>query len=141
MNDLKIVALGGLNNSGKTNILNKLIENLLRDSTFGNIEGNGGIKIVDGISDYSTDGFAVFNHNGKIVCITTGGDNAKILQNNIQKAKDFKSEILVTACHVRSESVFKPIVDEDPQALIIFKPRSLSKVNDDLYLYRLKKEL
>lgn len=82
---MKVIALFGIKDTGKTTTLN-LLYNLINPDN----------PITDGKDHRRT-----FTYKGKTISITTPGDNETEIKNNIDYAQDENCDILVTASRTR----------------------------------------
>ena len=82
---MKVIALYGVANTGKTTTLN-LLNNLINPDN----------PITDGKDHRRT-----FTYKGKTISITTPGDNETEVKKNIQYVQDKNCDILVTASRTR----------------------------------------
>lgn len=88
---MKVIALFGIKDTGKTTTLN-LLNNLINPDN----------PITDGKDHRRT-----FTYKGKTISITTPGDNETEIKKNIQYAQDENCDILVTASRTKGQSVKK----------------------------------
>lgn len=82
---MKVIALFGIKDTGKTTTLN-LLNNLINPDN----------PITDGKDHRRT-----FTYKGKTISITTPGDNETEVKNNIDYAQDENCDILVTASRTK----------------------------------------
>ena len=82
---MKVIALFGIKDTGKTTTLN-LLNNLINPDN----------PITDGKDHRRT-----FTYKGKTISITTPGDNETEIKKNIQYAQDENCDILVTASRTK----------------------------------------
>lgn len=88
---MKVLVLFGNGGRGKTTTLNLLIELLLKSSEnismdTVNIEGDNSLAI---------------KYKGKIIAITTRGDDARVIKNDFQKFLSYKPDVFI--CAARSK--------------------------------------
>lgn len=91
---MRIVALCGCGESGKTETLKLFIRRCYR---------NGATKLASQPHPYSVkkDEIAVFSYSGKIVCVSTYGDDASGIDKGYQVALKQKCDVFVTAARGR----------------------------------------
>lgn len=142
MSNLKIVALAGFQDTGKTNILNKLIIDLDSRSGFSITEGKVGN--IDKSGNYE-DTYAVLEKGKEKIYINTSGDRLWQVVNNISEAKNKEATKLVIPCHVSTRDSQREILLNDEKAMILYKPDypniAVSERVYDLYVERLKSSL
>lgn len=92
---LRIIALYGHQNCGKTDTLNRLCE-LIRN--------NGGVSLASE-PPYSGDDPKMFEYKDMVVCICPGGDNGAVVSQNFEYAYSKNADILITASRTRGDSV------------------------------------
>lgn len=142
---LKITALAGLGDSGKSEILNLLIDNLTQDPNFITIIPRTQKKRRNLLNDF----YALFENNktSEKIYIDTEGDRAEYVTSNIRQAKKNDATYLITSCHVKTNVTQKPIFDEDNEAFFIatYKNEDWDKMSPkeqnylrELYVNRLK---
>lgn len=114
---MKIVALTGLTNSGKTMVLRRLIDSLKHDIDYSVLKDVPPVKQ----NNFEVDGSACFQRksDNAVIYIATAGDSKEIVQRNIDEALQNSADILVTACHCRTSVTQIPIIDEDIYATFI----------------------
>ena len=123
----KIIALAADEGEGKTTVLNYLIDMLYCVAEESEIYRN-----------YDTDSWAWFKINGQWVFIGTAGDEAKIVKQNINYAKNYDCVIGLTASHVKDETakeVLKHVSSDGSPIKMIYKKEledELSKIDENL---------
>jgi Uncharacterized proteins, homologs of microcin C7 resistance protein MccF len=131
---MRIIGLGGFANVGKTTILKKLIDDLK----------TRGFKLEESLIDAKSanDLHATFKNsdNDDIIFIATGGDNVGHVLNNINEAKIKGAKILVTPYRISRNDDVQDIISEDPEAMLISKPKYSSAISkiEDIYVERLE---
>ena len=100
---MKVIALYGKANTGKTSALNTVAEGLKA----------GGATIIETVkNDFDTADrrYLIKLADGRMVCITTAGDDAETQEAKFIFVKKCKPEIWITASHERDESA-DPVKD------------------------------
>lgn len=119
---MKIIGLGGFANVGKTTILKSLIDELKKS----------GLDLKSTLTDRlsSDDLHVIFENKDKddIIFIATGGDSASHVLNNINEAKRNEATILVTPYRISRNADVQDIIIEDPEAILIAKPKYPSSI-------------
>lgn len=108
---MKIIALSGLDGSGKAGILKALIENMQKNRRF---------KTISITNPDEKDQVGIFEDVLKIqmVYVSTIGDNTKSLSNSINKAKKiYHVDLFITICP--TAEMQKLIIEEDHDAKFI----------------------
>lgn len=86
---MRIIALCGAGNVGKTEALKELIQTCYR---------NGAAQIASQPNSRSTgDVIEVFSYQGQTICVSTGGDDAQAITNGYQIAVQQSCNVFVTA--------------------------------------------
>lgn len=113
---MKIIALAGLGDSGKTGILKELITTMQSSNQFQTI------SITDPNKPEQTGLFKKYATNildEKTVYVSTQGDAKDIIINAINKAKVNQADQLILACHTHTNATQTPIIQEDEFANFI----------------------
>ncbi len=92
---MKIIALRGKENTGKTSSIKlfykKLLKNEAKELLY--VDEYGGVKYEDF--------YAIVSFKGKTIGITSYGDNGNVLAEPFKEFYNHKCDIVVTACRVR----------------------------------------
>lgn len=151
---MKVIALRGISNTGKTRTLKMLIQKLqdtgelvaaglLRPITRGeNIEDNREpAYYVENALNWNTDIYAIYNFGGTIIGISTQGDDGWFLDKAYEsiakelKNKNMKEKIDIFICAIRrygsTEVVLKEITKENEAPIIVFDKLGVQNLNDD----------
>ena len=93
---MEVVVLCGRDGSGKTETLKSFIQTVM---------GKGAIKLVSQPHpDSDKDEIAVFTYLGKMICVSTYGDDASGINKGYQVARNQKCDVFVTATRGETNS-------------------------------------
>lgn len=93
---MKVIALWGRSEVGKTSTLNMVIDILINEL--------GAYKHLEYSADNEVDTRVVLKINEKIILVFTGGDDRRIMEENFDLVKSEQYDLLVCACRSRGAS-------------------------------------